>query len=284
MLHISGPLYRLIRVLTIMSLLYWTPASAQGQDASWGALTVTSVPAGLTVHVDGTPVGRTPVEGLRLPVGIHTVRIAHPDTTDWDARDRVEEVVVTAGDTSQTHVVFVGVVSVTSMPFDAEVYVDGVRIGTTPIRLPDLAPGIHTVSIRKQGYQEEMRSVIIRDMVRQHVAVTLTQTISDSPFATGQTAPSGGKRLERILAYTTLGLGVVFSGLALNANRKADRAYSRYLGTADPVKLERFYREADRHDTQTSRFTVTAQINFGAAFYFFLSHAFRSDPGPGHQR
>lgn len=272
-------LNRFICTLVSVSLLHWTVSQAVAQDegVQSGTLTVTSEPSGLSVYVDEMPIGLTPVTQSPLLVGSHTVRIVHPHREDWDTRDWTQEIVVVAGDTVTAYAKFVGTVTVLSTPFDADVYVDGIHAGSSPIHLPGLSPGVHTVSIRAWGYQDEARSVIVSDTTRQVVKVDLAPTNQEIRSAMGRSRSSKDQRLEKILGYATLGLGVVFSGLALHSSRQADRAYDRYLGTADPVRLEQYFQQVERYDTRTSRLVVVAQVNFTAAFYFFLSRVFRSD-------
>ncbi len=52
---------------------------------------------------------------------------------------------------------------VISTPPGGVVYVDGAELGITPCTLPGLPSGIHIVTIRKGGYNDWTRSVLIRD-------------------------------------------------------------------------------------------------------------------------
>jgi hypothetical protein len=266
---------RLVFALFIL-LAGWGFGSAPLAQDSTGVLIITSDPEGQPAFVDDAPVGYTPIVHT-LPVGPHRIRLPHPDRLDWAARDRERDIRLAAGDTVRIHMVFVGPVTVLSDPFDAEVYVDGQRAGTTPIRLPDLSPGIHTLSIRKNGYLEALRPIVVQDTSRQTVSVVLapSEPVRMAVSAEGYSRRSG--RLHKIIGYTTLGLGALFSGMALHASHQADLAYRDYLNTADPVQLERAFQRAARYDTRTSRYVVIAQVNFTTSFYFFITHVFKSD-------
>ena len=154
---------------------------------------------------------------------------------------------------------------------------NNLRMGTTPLRLSNLPPGPYTVTLRKAGYQEASRSFVVRDTVHQTFQVELMPDNPEMAGASGYSQPiRSNHKLQNVLGYATLGLGVLFTGLALNSDRKADRAYGRYLNTADPIRSEQFFQQAARQDRRTSSFAVAAQVNFAGAFYFFISHAFRS--------
>lgn len=47
-----------------------------------------------------------------------------------------------------------GSVSVVTSPSDASVFVDGVRQGISPTTIPGLAPGTHTLTVKRDGYED----------------------------------------------------------------------------------------------------------------------------------
>lgn len=55
-----------------------------------------------------------------------------------------------------------GSLTVTSQPEDADVYVDGIRVGQTPLVGYKIVTGNHTIKVRKQGYRDFSQSVVIR--------------------------------------------------------------------------------------------------------------------------
>jgi hypothetical protein len=46
---------------------------------AFGSLTVLSTPHGSRVWLDGEPVGTTPLQGLKVPVGAHAIKLQHKD-------------------------------------------------------------------------------------------------------------------------------------------------------------------------------------------------------------
>jgi hypothetical protein len=65
--------------------------------------------------------------------------------------------------------------NVVSRPPGAQVYVDGRLIGTTPLSLPDVAPGAHTVRIALPGHQRWESHVIVAAGAATRVAASLEQ-------------------------------------------------------------------------------------------------------------
>lgn len=272
----SSCAHRLICAAVILGLLNLTvlPAAAQEAQSDPGTLVVSSTPSGLPVYLDATLIGTTPIMGYAVAAGRHTVRVVNPNSTDWDMRDWVREITVASGETASAQAVFVGIVTVMSVPFDANVYVDGDLAGTTPLRLRDLTPGLHAISIQKRGYGRVTLSVSVSDTARQTLTAELKPAGEANKPSVIQAEGNNIQRSRCIPGYITLGTGLVFSGLAFITRHRANRAYDQYQRTGDPVELERFYRQANRDDKMAGIFIELAQANFLVSFYFFLSRAF----------
>jgi hypothetical protein len=237
-------------------------------------LFITSMPSGQPVYLDGLPIGDTPIEGYPVAPGRHQIHVVHPGHGEWGVKDWFQEV-TTGEDTLRFDIVFTGPVTAFSEPYDAQVFLGGTPVGITPLRLTDLAPGSYTLLIRKSGFEDIHRVITVKDTATQIISVRL-DPLEGSPDDVRSSLRLTG-RFHRIGAYTSLGLGALFSGLALYSNHQAEQAYRRYLGTADPEQLEKAFRDAEKYDTRTSRFVVIAQINFGTSFYFFMSNVFRNE-------
>lgn len=266
-------------LLVALCILVTSFSAAHAQDQS-GVVSITSSPAGQPVYVDDLLIGVTPLERYPILAGQRHIRVSHPDQSDWDVRDWIKTVSVTAGTPLQIDIPFVGPVSVSSEPFGASVYLDSAYCGTTPLRLTDLAPGSHTLMIRKDGFETLSRTVTISDTSRQMLSVLLTPETA-GPHSSILRSASNTGNTQKWVAYVTLGLGSLFGGLALYTNHQADLSYQRYLNTADPVVLERSFRSASRYDKRSSQYVVIAQVNFAASFYFLIRRAFqRQEPSP----
>ena len=70
-----------------------------------------------------------------------------------------------------------GIVGVTSTPSGAEVYIDSVFVGNTPGEFADLAPGTHTVSVRKPGFDSSEKTVIVHAGETSRLTILLSYSI-----------------------------------------------------------------------------------------------------------
>ena len=68
-----------------------------------------------------------------------------------------------------------GSLVIESRPAGARVFLDGRDLGTTPISLPDVAPGPHRVRIEMAGFSPWVTMAEVKAGVRSRVAASLEQ-------------------------------------------------------------------------------------------------------------
>jgi hypothetical protein len=169
-------------------------AAAKAAEASaaarTGRITVRTTPAGARVTIDGKDVGKTPLTVPNLTRGTHTVRVVRDGFTTVERR-----VVITPAEPASTLTLSLARVSgatprpapavsparqtaamlVESRPTGAAVFIDGKRVGTTPISIPSVAVGSHAVRLEMSGYKPWSASVRVVAGERNRVAASLEQ-------------------------------------------------------------------------------------------------------------
>ncbi len=120
------------------------------------------------VRADYLIVGSYTGKSSRLNVNIRMVNVATSEvlatrTVHGSVDDLFEKIEV------ETRALFqyirgaqFGSITVTSQPDEADVYVDGVRVGQTPLVNYKVVTGNHTIKIRKQGFSDFSDNVVIR--------------------------------------------------------------------------------------------------------------------------
>lgn len=116
-----------------------------------GTVSINTTPAGLPVSIDGGDRGMTPIV-VSLEPGVHAVTITGPDA------QKTTRLAIAAGQQASTFFDFgpaapSGGRGKLSVAADApsRVTVDGGFVGTTPVVVPDVAAGLHTVAVTSQG-------------------------------------------------------------------------------------------------------------------------------------
>jgi hypothetical protein len=113
-------------------------------------LNIYSTPSEAYVYLNGTLIGKTPIEYYKVPPGSYEVRISKEGYQDY------RTILTIGGKESKTAnanlVLLNGTLKIFSEPVGGEVYINGSYKGTTPLTL-ELYPGDYTVEIKKEGYE-----------------------------------------------------------------------------------------------------------------------------------
>jgi Protein kinase domain/PEGA domain len=153
-----------------------------------GRVLVRSTPAGARVVLDGREVGMTPVTVRALSFGIHVVRITRDGYLD-DER----QVAVSAKRPAQSLIVelsrvrelrpegesatarFTAALIVESRPPGAIVFLNGDRVGTTPLTLDTVATGSQALRLEMDGYRRWTSSIRVVAGERNRITASLEQ-------------------------------------------------------------------------------------------------------------
>jgi formylglycine-generating enzyme required for sulfatase activity len=117
-----------------------------------GLLSLDSTPSGVTVEIDGQPVGLTPLVALEVTMGRHEVKFSHPRyfplTKSMD--------IVGAGEKQQLTVTLEPAwarITINSKPQGAKLFVDGKEIGITPMVFEPVA-GNHKIRLQQEKFTD----------------------------------------------------------------------------------------------------------------------------------
>ena len=115
-------------------------------------LDIKTVPSGAKVYIDGEEIGTSPVGNYEVVSGYHTVKILADGYKVYENEYYVDEGSFELPELKLER--DVTALSINTVPSDAEVYVDGKRVGRTPIDNYTIYQGVHTVKIKKTGYKD----------------------------------------------------------------------------------------------------------------------------------
>ena len=145
-----------------------------------GRLVIRSTPPGAQVRVDGRVRGRTPLVLRDMPLRVVRVTIERPGFTSDERRVALSAAQPTvtveaklASATPPAPAPTTGALVIESRPPGATVFVDGRRIGTTPLSLPDSSPGTHRIRLEMEGFSPWVTTAVVQAGARTRVAASL---------------------------------------------------------------------------------------------------------------
>jgi len=237
-------------------------------------ISVESQQPSLPVLIDGQQVGFTPLRNFSVPSGKHEIAVKRAQPESWLDFDWVEICSLSAGDTLIFTAHFQKGYSINSTPFGAEVYVDGILQGATPLvlRLPE--DEIATVEIRRAGYQTEQLQI---GKIKEGLAETRLYAVTLKPeknLALLQEVEKSRRRFHlnrnRRISLAAAGLSLASGIAAILLKDKADHFYDQYLTASLPAQREGFYQRTKDYDRYSGIATAVFEASFAASFYFFL--------------
>ncbi len=166
------------------------------QDIRTGTLSITSVPDGAAVAVDGKASGTAPLT-LKLPIGTYTITAEKTDHRPREDVVRVRSYAVT--DVVASLDAIPGTLLITSTLQGITVKVDGAFIGFTPFGSGgvDLLPGTHILTFEKAGYVTQRKVVTIEAHKNTDISVALVKmgTLRVVSTVKGTAVAANGRRL-----------------------------------------------------------------------------------------
>ena len=122
-----------------------------------GYISVTSIPSGAAVTVDGKNCGTTPCNVTDVLIGSRTLTISKTGYNTYTQSVEVKEGEVANVQAKLSNVIDAFIYTSPSVP--ASLYIDGKYKGTTPFR-GEVTPGRHLVKIKHDRYQGVKESVV----------------------------------------------------------------------------------------------------------------------------
>jgi len=185
---------------------------------NYGSIYVQSSPSGANIYFNGNYRGTAPLTINEVWPGSDTITAEMSGYSTYRTTTTVYSGQQSTVYCSLTPIVTTGALYVLSDPSDANVYLDGLYKGRTPITLNNLAADTHTLEIDHSGYYDWKSSVAVPSGGTRTVSATLNPMpvssvgwiyVSSSPGgasvnldgkAVGQTPYSGSLKLNNIQA------------------------------------------------------------------------------------
>ena len=148
--------------LTIAAVLTRVVPQPTTQPPANGSIAITSIPSGAEVFIDGRSRGTAPAIFPEVLPGNHQVTLSSKGYDTWS-----HIVSVGSGQTAAINVELVAIKEITGSlavitdPSGAEIYIDGDFKGVSPVTIPGLSAGTHTVLLKLQEYPDTPANISI---------------------------------------------------------------------------------------------------------------------------
>jgi len=163
-----------------------------------GAISVSSTPSGAYVKsLDGISyngVLRAPCTISDVDPGTHVIVLALAGYEEWST-----SVGVNPGETAAVSAELVpkatpttGTISVSSEPSGANVYLDNAYKGVTPVTIPDVPTGTHTVELKLDGYSDWTTNVEVTSGSSQSLSAVMAKGPAPTPTPTPESTATSG--------------------------------------------------------------------------------------------
>jgi PKD repeat protein len=173
-----------------------TTTAQQTTATGAGTLTIQSIPTNAAIRLDGIDQGTTPKSVPNLKAGAHTVTLSYPGYNDWTGTVTIVTgatmpititLIAKSGTSSGTLPATIapsgtGTLAIRSAPDGANVYLDGERLGVTPLILSTVTPGTHRVLLTHSGYADYEETVQVSIGAESEVAAEMTAAQASPGF------------------------------------------------------------------------------------------------------
>ncbi|MFA7204490.1 MAG: PEGA domain-containing protein, partial [Candidatus Caldatribacteriota bacterium] len=164
-------------VLTVRISADLVPSQKKVEE--FGSISVNSNPQGAKVYLDNNYTGDTPLNIRNVPVGRHNIRVELSGFEDW-----VTNITVSASQVERISMdlksrTSVGSIAFNSIPQGADIYLNDVYEGLTPLNLTNINTGKYEVKISLQGYEDWFEEIEVSPSLTTRVYAEL---ISEPQF------------------------------------------------------------------------------------------------------
>lgn len=162
-----------------------TTTTTKSSDST-GQISISSSPSGASINLDGYDKGKTPATIQDVKAGSHTLALSLDGYEDYTKTIPVEAGKITTIKATLTQKgsqpTGEGSLTILSTPTGANVYIDGEKIGTSPVKVQGVQAGSHKVLLTMQGYGDIAKTVDVPDGSDKEVEVVFADATKTPGF------------------------------------------------------------------------------------------------------
>ena len=175
---------------------YFSTTLESDAAPQYATVSITSNPPGASVYGDGVYVGTTrsgsPLVFTQVKPGTHTLLLTKSGYQDYSTTSTV-----VAGKNYDLDITLnpvpnptTGSITVNSAPTGAQVYINNLFRGYSPLTVDSLTPGMYTVALKLNGYQDWQSAATVTAGQTAQISATLIPVTVTTPAPTPTPAPA----------------------------------------------------------------------------------------------
>jgi hypothetical protein len=238
------------------------------ESDSIACMNISSEYDSLDIFLDGEKIGKTPLHNFPVVTGSHRITVLSPYWPSWNQPNFQDTFVALPGKTYQFNAAFVRNIFVNSIPFDANVYINGELLGKTPLYIT--MNGNTQIRMEKEGYHS-----VTTDLAKAYefsLLVTLEpqQEWFQAKEKREKMIKSKIKR-KRNLLFASIGLATVSALLSVHYRNERNDALNNSSHAADPSQKENYRDQAKQYENLQDLSYIAFELGFVLTGYFFLT-------------
>jgi len=230
-----------------------------------GYLTL-NVETGYQVLLDSQLIADRSFENMPLIAGDYLLHAYNPNDLIWQNRGIIKKITIYEAETLVVDFITENKISIFSNPPGGLVYVDNQLIGQTPLQALYSYPDGKLFRVIKDGYQE---GSFIKEAEKKNYTIKLKTILLPPALTVLQDHPNENnlKWLHEGLIITSL----ASSWLSFLFKREADANYEKYLRSARPSDMQKYYDRTIRFDHYAEISVGISLVSLGGYFYLLLT-------------
>lgn len=247
-------------------LLFWVVPALFCQT---GFLKIDVEQTDLTVTLNDSLLGVTPLPILELKSGIYEFAISNPYKGLWKHDDWIQKIEIHPADTTVIKPTFKRSLILMTNPFDAQVFFNNQHLGNTPqyFDLPDDKKG--QLLILKESYKPFV--INLDTVTASTLKIDLTRNIELQRSLAFNTINKEMKiQRHKKLTYSLMALTIASGFASVYLKNQAEKNYNQYLRAGNLKDMNRYYRNAKNFDKYSSVSLGVFEVSFAFSMYLLI--------------
>lgn len=198
----------------------------------------------------------SPDSVIQVKNGTHRVTAFHNDRSLWIKPQFIKDIMVHPGDTVQVQVVLYSTMWIDTNPTGADVYVDGVHAGLTPMQVMLKGPSV--LELKKYGYRNRLMQIEPGEQSMMLCTLIPRYQVREGPA------------FSRRYVYSAAALSLAANVCGYLFKRAADTEYGRYESASGPGAMNSHFSKTKQYDDISAVCYGVAEVSLGAALFMVI--------------